>query len=125
MVVDFLNHYLAMLDKLNRNNIFFLLLFLATASCSVLQKQYYNTEILCPGRERILIKYARVDEVRAAIVKADYQKRKEQTSGNYTPIVLPNERSFMVNKIPPEEMINCSLYESKQGEIERNYIRFF
>ena len=115
-----------MLDKLSLNKIIiiFSIIFVA-ASCSMGEKRYYNIEVTCPGRDKILIKFARAADVRAAIIRSDFEKRKERTSGNYTPIRLPGNRSLIINKISPEEMINCSLYESNPGEVERDYIRYF
>jgi hypothetical protein len=86
---------------------------------------YYNTEIFCPGKERILIKFARSYEVKVAILRADFVKRREGSDGNYTAIRLPGRKSFRIEDISPEELIECSLYESRRGQVERSYIRFF
>ncbi|OFW93948.1 MAG: hypothetical protein A2887_01905 [Alphaproteobacteria bacterium RIFCSPLOWO2_01_FULL_40_26] len=106
-----------MLGKSDRNKscLFFLLIL---ASCAG-KKIFYNTEIICPDGREILVRYARIDEIRAAILKADADKKFYKTSENYTIIRLPENRSFKIEKIAPEIMINCSLRESVMGQVDK------
>lgn len=110
-----------MLAKLNRNK--FLLIFLLIFCCA--KKVYYSTEIICPTGTRILVRYARADEVRAAIIKADEEKRIYRTSENYTVIKLPGNRSFRIEKMSPEESIKCSTEENVMGQVDKYYIKYF
>lgn len=63
--------------------------------------------------------------MRAAIIKADADKKFFHTSENYTVIRLPGNRSFRLDKISPEEMIYCSLNESVIKNVDQNYIKYF
>ena len=111
-----------MLDKLNRSK--FILLTLLLGFLPACQKQIFNTEILCPDGARILARYSTAEEVRAGIQQSYDDKKKYNTNENYTIIKMPNQRSFKVEKIPPEEMIKCSLRQSLIGVAERSYIRY-
>ena len=109
-----------MLDKLNHSK--FILLILLLGLLTACQKQIFNTEILCPDGSRILVRYSTEEEVRAGIQKAYNEKKKYGTGEDYTAIKMPNQRSFKVEKIAPEEMIKCSLRQSLIGNAKRNYI---
>lgn len=111
-----------MLDKLNHSK--FILLILLLGLLTACQKQIFNTEILCPDGSRILVRYSTEEEVRAGIQKAYNEKKKYGTGEDYTAIKMPNQRSFKVEKIAPEEMIKCSLRQSLIGTAERKYIRY-
>jgi hypothetical protein len=122
-----------MLAKLNHNKSFLLILFFCIISCKnifnskprVPYDTPFNTEVLCANGKSVLIKYARLDEVRAAIVKANQDKKIEHTSESYTPIRLPQNRSFRIEKMTPEEALGCSLRETGLGQVDRNYVRHF
>lgn len=66
-----------------------------------------------------------MEEMKAAIIKADLDKKKFRTSETYTVIRLPGNRSFKVEKISPEEMVHCSLKESPIGEADKKYIHYY
>jgi hypothetical protein len=111
-----------MSGKLNHSK--FILLILLLGFFAACQKPIFNTEILCPNGSRILARYSTEEEVRAGIQKAYNEKKKYGTSEDYTVIKMPNQRSFKVEKIAPEEMIKCSLRQSLIGNAEKNYIRY-
>ncbi len=103
---DYSNHFLTILGKLDRRNkIIFLSLFLIFACAKV---NFFHTEISCPGKSVILIRYATLEEVRASITKGIEDKKRFKTTESYTVILVSGNRSAMV-KIPPEEMLKCSL----------------
>jgi len=120
-----------MLDKSNRNKFLpklfsLILLFAALFSCSKGKKFYfYNTEVVCPNGMTVLVKYARLEEVRAAIIKADYDKKFYRTSEAYTIVRLPKNRSFRIEKLPPEEAIKCSLREIEREVVDKTYADYF
>jgi hypothetical protein len=87
-------------------------------------KEIFNTKISCPDGVRILVKYAKADEVRQAIEKADSDKKKYGTSEQYTVIKLPGQRSFKIEKIPPERMINCLLSQIPIDKNDKDYIYY-
>lgn len=110
-----------MLDKLSRNKLLlFLLIFL---SCCAEQKKFYNVEIICSGNPVVTIRYTDLEEVRQAILRAEFEKREEGTSIGYTAIKLPDKRSVRVEKIAPDEMIKCALREDEIRRPSRNYIK--
>ncbi len=108
-----------MLGKLNLSKILFLF-FIAT-SCG--KKQIItSTEIICPDGSRILVKFSELEEVRRAILNAHAEKKKYGTDDKHTIIKLPGNRSFRIEKIPPEEMIKCSVRESVIGQLDKKYL---
>ena len=111
-----------MLAKLNHNK-FLLLLLLITASCG--QEKIYNTEIFCPNKPSILIKFARAKNVKIGIEKAYFKKKRQGTSENYTVISFSDKSSVKIEKISPEEMIKCVLRESRLGAVDRRYVHHF
>lgn len=117
-----------MLGKSNLSKIIVALslmaLALATFSC-VKKKIYYNTEIFCPDGRKILVKFAREEEIRQAILFADEQKRLLGTREEYTAIRMPHNKSFRIEKISPEKMVKCSLRESPMGVVDKNYVKYF
>ena len=113
-----------MLDRSSRNKffIFVLALELFLASCSKEEKKYYNVDIMCPNRAIVTIRYSDLEEVRIAILRADFEKKYESTSIGYTAIKLPDGRSLRVEKIPPEEMIKCPLRQTEIKRISKAYL---
>lgn len=115
--------------KLNHNNFFLkataLIILLSTASCFKLtKKQYYHTEILCPNRADILVRYTRADEIRLAIIKANEKKKFFKTSERYTVMSFPGNRSFKIEKMSPEEMLKCYLRELPIANPDKNYTKY-
>jgi hypothetical protein len=100
-------------------------IFIGTFSCFEGRRMGNNTEIFCPDGLKILVKFAMLEDVRAAIVLAYEEKRRKGTSERETVFKLSDGRSFRIEKIPPEKMIKCSLRESRVGEAERYYWRHF
>ena len=109
---DYSNHFLTILGKLDRRNkIIFLSLFLIFACTKVNfshKVNFFHTEISCPGKSVILVRYATLEEVRASIIKGIEDKKRFKTTESYTVILVSGNRSTAVN-IPPEEMLKCSL----------------
>ncbi len=64
-------------------------------------------------------------EIRAAILKAVAQKKIDRSHENYTVIRLPRNRSFKIEKNPPEKLALCGLRQSVMGQVDRNYVRHF
>jgi hypothetical protein len=113
-----------MLDKFARSKIFCLILFFfCLTSCK--KEPIFNSEIICPDGKRILVRFARAKDVIEGIQKAHINKKREGTGETYTPIRLPDKRSFRVEKIPPEKMIECQVVESEFGAVDPNYVRHF
>lgn len=112
-----------MSDKSNRSKILLLIFLAFTTSC---QRQIYNSEVICPfNGAKILVKYARADEMRTAMKRALSDKKKYNTSETYTVIRLPGNRSFKIEKIAPEEIVNCNVVETPIGVKDRDYILYF
>lgn len=112
-----------MLDKSNRNKFFCLSLLLLLSCCGFFAKtQYFHTEMICPNRDVILVRYVDAKEMREAVVKALALKRKYRTSENYTVIRLAGNRSFKLEKISPEESLICQLRQIPVKNPDKNYI---
>jgi len=100
-----------MSDKLKRHNKLLILLFLLT-SCGRMTnspKEFYHTELNCPTRGVILIRYASMQEVQTAITNFYNQKKANNGKENYTIISLPGNRSFKIDRTPVEEVMDCQL----------------
>jgi hypothetical protein len=93
--------------KLSNLSIIFLIFF---TSCAT-SKQFYNTEISCPSGLKILVRFTNVFDVRRAIEKAAFDKKKYGTNENYTVVRLPGQRSFKIEKLNPQEALNCVLQD--------------
>lgn len=98
---------------------------IATFSCFDGGRMNSNTEIFCPDGLKVLVKFAKLEDVRAAIILAYEQKKRAGTSERETVFKLLDGRSFRVEKVPPEQMMKCSLKESRIGQAERYYWRHF
>jgi hypothetical protein len=123
-----------MLDKLklNKNGSlkFFLNFALVLAplifnSCYHRRPQLYNTEVICPSGFRVLVKFANLADMKAAIEFALEDKKKYGTSENYTVIRLPKNRSFKLDKLPPEQAIKCALRSFPVKATARDYRVYF
>lgn len=114
-----------MLDKLSRNKFFSLLLLISLATSCWKKEIFFNTEILCPDGQKILVKFARLREMQNAIKAAYLEKKKLNTNYKFTIIRLPGNRSFKIEKIPPEDLAKCFLRESKMGVVDKDYINYF
>jgi hypothetical protein len=104
---------------------FLLLIFLVSSlSCSKPKRVLINTELFCKNGQTILIKFVRASDLKKAITLAYANKKRLKTSENYTPVRLPDGRSFVI-KISPEIAFDCDLVESYLGQVERDYIHHF
>jgi hypothetical protein len=104
-----------MLDKLSLNKLSIILL-LVLCSCAKRDPKLdapgvFHTELICPGNDIILIRYSTVEEVKSALKNAYEKKKKFNTSESYTVISFTGNRSMKIDKIKPEDAINCSLRE--------------
>lgn len=105
------------------------LLILAAFSCSKGSKEALRsqiaTEIICPTGQRYLIRYAFESEIKDAI-RRDYERKiKDKSSESYTAIKIPRIESFLVEKNPPEKMMECEVHQSPMNQIYHHYIRRF
>lgn len=108
-----------MSDKLKLlSNIVFFLCF----SCS--QKKYFHTEISCPDKPAILVRYTRIDDVKISIVKANEMKKKLETSEDYTVIKTPSGLSLMISGVSPENMYKCTLREIPVIRPDKNITKY-
>jgi hypothetical protein len=112
-----------MLGKSRRNKFPSLILFLTLIS-SCREEVIFNTEILCPDDLKILVRYANQDEIKDAIQRAYFEKKKYDTNTSYTVIKLPRHRSFKIEKISPEKLIKCSLRQSLADKSDKDYIYY-
>lgn len=100
-----------MLAKLKLHNKFLILIFFL-ASCGALTnapKVFYHTELNCPTRGVILVRYATIQEVQTALTNFYNQKKANNSKENYTIISLSGNRSFKVDRTPIEEMMECTM----------------
>ena len=125
-----LNLFLAMLDKLKHNkfllkNCLIVALFFCF-SCSVkkVSPGSYHTEISCPNMGVILVRYATLDEVKAAIQRAYDSKVKNRTGENYTVIAFSQNRSVKIDNLNPEDAIRCGLREIYHSKPDENYKKY-
>jgi hypothetical protein len=111
-----------MLDKLKLSKSLVILALVLLSSCT--HGALYNTELYCPGN-KILIRFARADEVRKGIERAMADKKKYGTSENYTVIRMPGNRSFKIEKIPPEDSMRCSMQEFQIEGTYKQYEKYY
>lgn len=105
----------------------FCLIFLTLFSCkNDLDKPgVYHTELICPEREIILIRYSRLEDVRNSIARSYAKKKSLDGSEEYTVISLPGNRSLKIDKLPPEDAIKCNLREifhPRQDKLKKKYM---
>jgi hypothetical protein len=120
----YINQFLAILDKLKlRNNLLLIILFLAAInSCKPRYYMLPDTEVSCLNGYTYIVKFAKKEDVSNAIRKFYIQKMQQKTSEKYTVIRLPDKRSLKLDKVPPEEAVDCKLRETNYREIDRAYI---
>ncbi len=115
-----------MLDKLGHNKILLIFFVFIFACKSEYDKPgVYHTELICADRDIILIRYTRLTEARAAIIKAYSNKKKFKTSESYTVISLESNRSMRIDGLLPEDAINCNLreiYHPGKDKFKRQYM---
>ncbi len=111
-----------MLDKSNLNKLIAILLIaLSTFSCG--KVDIYNSTVSCPNGLSVSVRFARKNEVIAAIQKAALTKKKDGSSEGYTVIRLRDKRSFKIEKVPPEESLKCLVREEFYGRFSRSYVK--
>ena len=82
----------------------------------------YNSEIICPNGLRVLVKFARREDVVMAIQKAAFIKKKDSSNEGYTVIRLHDKRSLKIERMPPEESLKCLVRESQLGMFTKSYV---
>ncbi len=111
-----------MLDKSNLNK-FLAILAIALSSFSCSKVDIYNSTISCPNGLGVVVRFARKDEVVLAIQKAALTKKQDGSSENYTVIKLRDKRSFKIEKVSPEDSLQCFVREDFYGRFGRGYVR--
>ena len=101
-----------------------LLLFLLLATSCTSRNKLINTEILCPNRPGILIKFAAAKDIKTQAIKDYFYIKNSETKRNYTLFRLKDGRSFAV-RISPERIINCHFKQSPFGMVDGNYVHSF
>lgn len=94
-----------------------------TISCEI-NRKVYNTEIICP-KIRIMVRFAEAKEVTVGIKRAIAEKKKYDTSEQYTVIRMPDNRSFKINDIAPEDAIKCRLNQVLMPAKYNDYKKFY
>ncbi len=124
MTKVYINQFLAILDKLKRRNkVLLMVLFLvAISSCKPKSYMLPDTEISCSNGYTYIAKFAKKEDVSNAIRNFYIQKMQQKTSEKYTVIRLPDKRSLKLDKVSPEEAVDCKLRETNYREIDRAYI---
>jgi hypothetical protein len=112
-----------MLVKLELSKIYFLVIFLLLSSCSS-KKPIKFTELDC-NNNKILIRFASADEVMVAIENFFIQKKKENGTENYTIIQLPDNRSFKIENLPPEEAMRCKIHDFSTSLQYKYYEKYY
>ncbi len=125
MTLGFLNHFLAMLDRLGRNKILFLVFSLFVISTCAKKKPIFHTEIICPSGKVILMRYVTEQEMSVAIQRAVFEKRLFGTNENYTVARFPGNRSVKIEKIAPEEIERCQLRQILPDKKSINDARYY
>jgi len=116
-----------MLDKSGHNKFtkfFFLITILLKSSGCSYNHKVFDTEVSC-AKIKIVVRFAQAHEVRAGIERALDDKRKFGTSESYTVIRMPGNRSFKIEKLPPEEAIKCSLRDYEIDIKYRNVEKYY
>lgn len=109
-----------MLDKLKRNKFLILMLVpIVLISCG--RRHVYNTEILCPTGLRIMVRFATLEQVKTGIDKSYNNKKKYGTNENYTVVGFGYQKSFKIERLPPEEAIKCSLRQIELSPDDKDY----
>ncbi len=107
---------------------FLLSLFLIIVSCkNILKNPYaipFNTEIFCPFRPSILVKFVTSKELKDAAIRDYLRDRQGDKKRNITIFYLKDRRSFSV-KIPPEQIIECEFRQSPYGTVDSFYVHSF
>lgn len=114
-----------MLDKLDLNKLLIIaLLGLSLIACSRQPRvvKMYDTEIFCPNGFSVFLRTPDLDGVILAVQRHDFDKRDQGTSEKYTVIRLRNKTSLKIDKISPEEMVDCSVKEADPRIIDPVFI---
>jgi hypothetical protein len=112
-----------MSDKLNLNKIFLIFVILISFQACKYRVRV-NTEVICPN-QKIMIRFAKSEEVRQAMERALADKKKYGTSENYTVIRLWRNRSFKIEKVAPEDIVKCTLQEHPLSPYDEKIIDYY
>ncbi len=114
-----------MLDKLGLNKLLIIvLLSLSLGACRMSTKKVkmYDTQIFCPNGFSVFIRTHDLDGVILAVQRHDFDKRDQGTSEKYTVIRLRDKSSLKIDKISPEEMVDCYVKEADPRIIDPVFI---
>ena len=103
----------------------FILFFSCSKNANNINRRNISTEIICPNGKKYMIRYAYAREVKMAIMNEYKRKIRENNNENFTVIRIPNIESFHIDKITPEKMIECKVYEDYINKIYPTYIKEF
>jgi len=81
-----------------------------------------DTEISCDDGLVVLVKYAKMDDVKKGIAAHIEDKKFHETSDNYTAIKFPDGRSFKIDKKSPEETMKCNFRETQYAPVKGKYL---
>lgn len=111
-----------MLARLNHSKKLLLLILFFGNSCGKPQV-FYHTELNCPTRGIILIRYASEQDVRASIVDFYNRKKANHSAENYTVITLPGKRSFKIEKASVEEIMECGMRQVPAPKPHKKFLK--
>lgn len=103
---------------------FFLVFFAIFSSCSKKNLPLVNTEIICPFRPSILVKFVTSKELKYSAIQDYIHNNELGKNPKLTVFRLKDGRSFSV-RIPPQEIIECDFRQSPFGAVDSNYVHSF
>jgi hypothetical protein len=120
MMKVFSNHFSAISGRLKLVNSLAALLFLVAC-----QKGVYwlpDTEMICPNGNIYIIKFSKQKDVAEAIREAFITKKLNKTSEQYTALKFSDKRSLRLERLSPEDAVNCKLRETEYQAVGKEYI---
>jgi len=110
----------------------FLLVFLLVlcSSCRIHRSydkrtQAFDTQVICPNGLKVLVVFANAKDIKKAMQKAVFDKKRAGSNENYTVIRLPGDRSFKFEKLSPNDALQCGFIEfptKPSSKDFRNYL---
>lgn len=123
MKLEYLNQLLEILVKLGRSNGVLLLMLLFLFSCRS-HLPHVNSELICPNRPRILVKFVRAQDLKEAIYASYVKNKNEGNHANYTAFHLKDGRTMAFTQVRPEEAVTCLVQESYLGFADPSYLHY-
>jgi hypothetical protein len=113
-----------MLAQLRQLSKFLLpVLFLTSCNGTNAPKVFYHTELNCPTRGIILIRYASEQDIKNSLAETYRKKKETRSSENFTVISLPGKRSFKIEKTPVEEIMECSMRQVPAPKPNKKFLK--